>query len=282
MHLDLSYNPTQNDVNAVRRGLVAYNLAHVPDLYTYTAGEFAVVMQEEGRIVAGAICEIDWGWLFFDSVWTDESVRGKGYGTLVMQSAETHAVQHNTMQSYLFTTTFQARPFYEKIGYTLFGQVDDHPQGYSFYGLEKRGLQATPIDSRISIDEPPRHERSNIIEQGLLDNIATYVPIDFRKLAVFLRDDDGKIHGGAVGMTFWDWFDLQLFWIDDAQRGKGYGKQILTLVETELQQQGVLGIKCDTASFQSLGFYQAQGFDIMGTLDNRPPQHRSYFLKKRF
>ncbi|MEM9954821.1 MAG: GNAT family N-acetyltransferase [Chloroflexota bacterium] len=281
MRVELTTSPSQADIDHVRRGLIAYNLAQVPELYEHTTGDFAVVMHENSQVVAGALCEIDWGWLYFDSVWTDASVRGKGYGSLVIRAAEAHAVQHNIHQAYLFTTSFQARPFYEKLGYTCFGQVDDHPRGHSFYGMKKTGLQVQAIDPRVMIDAPPNHERASVIENGLLDEIATAVPLYVRKLAVFLRGDDNQIQGGAVGIAFWDWFDLQLLWIDDAYSGQGYGKQLLTTLETELRQRHLIGIRCDTASFQSLAFYQAQGFEVMGTLDNRPPKHTSYFLKKR-
>lgn len=39
-------------------------------------------------------------------------------------------------------------------------------------------------------------------------------------------------------------------------------------------------ITCDTSSFQALPFYQAQGFEIVGRLQERPPQYESYFLQK--
>ncbi len=34
--------------------------------------------------------------------------------------------------------TLQARGFYEKLGYSVFGRLDDHPKGSARYFLNKR------------------------------------------------------------------------------------------------------------------------------------------------
>jgi hypothetical protein len=39
---------------------------------------------------------------------------------------------------WLDTFSFQARPFYEKLGYEVFGQLEDYPRGHSRYFLQKR------------------------------------------------------------------------------------------------------------------------------------------------
>jgi len=38
----------------------------------------------------------------------------------------------------LDTTSFQARPFYEKLGYAVFGTLDDHPLSHAHYLLRKQ------------------------------------------------------------------------------------------------------------------------------------------------
>jgi hypothetical protein len=38
----------------------------------------------------------------------------------------------------LDTYNFQARPFYERAGYTVFGELPDHPPGGAKYYLAKR------------------------------------------------------------------------------------------------------------------------------------------------
>ncbi len=282
LRLELITKPSTQHIATVRTGLSNYNISQVPELLTLPDEEFLVIMRESGQIVAGAVCEFDWGYLYFDTVWTHASVRGKGYGTLVMNAAENYAKMKGIHRAYLMTTSFQARPFYEKLGYQRFGFQQDRPLGHTFHFMQKADLQMQTIDSRIQIESPPKADNLRVLDTGLLDDIAKTEPIVVENLAVFLRDYNHTILGGMVGATFWDWFDLRYLWLDESVRGQGWAKKMLAMTESQVKQDGNIGITCDTASFQSLAFYQSQGFEIIGTLKNRPPQHESYFIQKRF
>ena len=47
-------------------------------------------------------------------------------------------------RGYLETTSFQARPFYEKMGYEVFAELEDQPPGHTCYYLKKIGFRQTP------------------------------------------------------------------------------------------------------------------------------------------
>ena len=66
-----------------------------------------------------------------------ESMRGQGIGTELMRRAEREAVVRGCRNAWLDTFEFQARPFYEKLGYTCFGELADYPPGFSRYFLRK-------------------------------------------------------------------------------------------------------------------------------------------------
>lgn len=282
MNLDISLSLTKSDIYALRQGLQDFNLRKVPSLVDLPSEEFVVVMRENGRIVAGTVCELHWNYLYFDAVWTHESTRGKGYGSLVMQASESYAAEQGVRNAYLMTTSFQARPFYEKIGYTRFGFQADRPLGHTLHYMKKHNLATQPIDPRITVEAPPSDHSMTVIDTGLLNDIETVAPLHNQKLAIFLRDDEGKILGGIFGGMFWNWYDVHLFWLSDTVRGQGWGKAILAEAESVARQHGCIGIVCDTASFQAFDFYHAQGFEVIGTLENRPPQHESRFIQKRF
>ena len=55
-----------------------------------------------------------------------------------MTRAEEIARQRDCIGMWLDTYSFQARGFYEKLGFTVFGQVDDHPPGEQRFFLQKR------------------------------------------------------------------------------------------------------------------------------------------------
>jgi GNAT superfamily N-acetyltransferase len=280
MRLEVKNNISDAEIAEIRAGLSAYNVAKVPALLQLPHDDFVVVFREEGEILGGAVCNFDWGWLFFDNVFLDERLRGKGYGKIIMQAAESYAAQKGVNNAYLFTTGFQAKPFYLANGYHVFGENPDRPRGYTGTYLYKTNLLAHPIDRRISLENPPNPETVGILDAGLLAHAANYVPIVNKRLGVLLRDESGALKGGIAGGTFWNWFDLRYFWLDESLRGQGWGKQLLQAAEAEARARDCVGILCDTASFQSLDFYRSQGFEIFGRLKGRPPQHESYFLQK--
>jgi hypothetical protein len=55
-----------------------------------------------------------------------------------VRAAEAFAVQHGFQYARVETTSFQAKPFYEKLGYEVLGVLDDFPPGYRSYYLKKR------------------------------------------------------------------------------------------------------------------------------------------------
>jgi ribosomal protein S18 acetylase RimI-like enzyme len=70
--------------------------------------------------------------------------RGKGCGKALMAQAENIARANGCIGLWLDTYEFQARGFYEKLGFEVFGTLDDHPIGQKRFFLRKR-LSKGPI-----------------------------------------------------------------------------------------------------------------------------------------
>jgi GNAT superfamily N-acetyltransferase len=84
-----------------------------------------------------------WGWTSFsflhiDLLYLPELLRGQGLGRRLIEQAEAEAVQRGCQGVWLDTFSFQARGFYERLGYTVFGCIDDYPRGHSRFFLKKR------------------------------------------------------------------------------------------------------------------------------------------------
>jgi len=129
------------DMRRIGEGLGKYNLAQTGRDDFRRLNIF--VRDSDSAILGGVIGGTYWGWLYIDLLWIDESVRRAGYGRKLLKAEE--AINRGCTQVFLDTFSFQARPFYEKHGYTIFGELKDFPSGHSRYFLQKTLRQATLI-----------------------------------------------------------------------------------------------------------------------------------------
>jgi len=93
---------------------------------------------ERGEVMGGLLGSIWGGWLHITYLWMDEAVRGKRWATKLMDQAETYARERKCHSATLDTHSFQARPFYERRGYEIFGTLDDYPKGHKKFFLKKK------------------------------------------------------------------------------------------------------------------------------------------------
>ena len=90
------------------------------------------------KLVGGLISYIDWGqWLYIDTIWVDPDYRKKGIGQYLIISAEQKAKNKGIKRARLCTFDFQALLFYKKLGYTVYGKLEDFPEGHTLYYLKK-------------------------------------------------------------------------------------------------------------------------------------------------
>jgi GNAT superfamily N-acetyltransferase len=99
-------------------------------------------------------------------------------------------------------------------------------------------------------------------------------------LCFVLQGPDREVLGGVIGVTFWDWLHLDLMWIQEEHRGRGYGRRLLEMAEAEARQRGATNAFLDTFSFQAPGFYERFGYEVFGELPQFPSGHTRFFLRK--
>jgi GNAT superfamily N-acetyltransferase len=101
------------------------------------ARRFALLLHDEGkRLVAGLSGVLSWQWLFVEALWVADDWRNLGIGRALLAQAETRAVAEGCHSAWL--DTFQARGFYQALGYRQFGALSDYPAGQTRYFLRKR------------------------------------------------------------------------------------------------------------------------------------------------
>ncbi|MBD0369954.1 MAG: GNAT family N-acetyltransferase [Pyrinomonadaceae bacterium] len=135
LKISIEENPEPADLDIIERALVEHNEAKSePRNYTPLA---IFLRNNEGQIVGGLRGVTVWGWLFVSQLWVAENLRGQDYGTKLMEAAELEAKARNCHAAYVDTFSFLALDFYRKVGYTVFGQLEDFPKGHTRYFLKK-------------------------------------------------------------------------------------------------------------------------------------------------
>ena len=124
------------DEAIVVRGLLAFNEDRLGPANDQPV-KF-VARDSIGVVVGGILGHTRWRWLYDAKLWVDERARGHGLGTRLMGAAEDLARSRGCTDVSLDTFDYQARPFYEKLGYELFGTLEGYPPGSRQYYLRKR------------------------------------------------------------------------------------------------------------------------------------------------
>jgi GNAT superfamily N-acetyltransferase len=101
----------------------------------------------------------------------------------------------------------------------------------------------------------------------------------YQEVNLFLKNVDGGTFGGLVGEICWNWLEVHYLFVEEELRKYGYGKTLLAEAERLAIAKGCDFIKLDTLSFQALDFYQKQGYEVYGTIQNAGG-HTHYYLKK--
>lgn len=122
-------------------------------------------------------------------------------------------------------------------------------------------------------------------ESAVLDGLHAHSlqfapPLDIQSLNLYVRGRDGPVLGGLVGYTHWGWLTVSILWLDESLRAQGLGSQLLLSAEQEAVRRGCRHVYVDTLDFQGLSFYQKFGYTVFGVLDDLPPGHQRFFLRK--
>lgn len=139
------------------------------------------------------------------------------------------------------------------------------------------GMDAPQIIVTDQID--PATEAA--ISEGLnAFNDAVVGYADRRKLAVLVRDADGRVLGGALGRSSLGLAFLDLFHLPDALRGQGLGSEILRRFEAEGRARGCRAGVLYTISFQAPDFYARHGWKRFGEIACDPDGTSRVFMTK--
>jgi ribosomal protein S18 acetylase RimI-like enzyme len=133
----------------------------------------------------------------------------------------------------------------------------------------------------------PRHDLSpmeiDAVEERLYEhNRAATGHDDGAGLGFVLRDEAGRMIGAAAGYSWAGVSELKQMWVDEAFRGRGYGRALLEAFVAEAQRRGVRRVWVASYDFQAPGLYERLGFVRMAEFAGWPEGHVNVILCKTF
>lgn len=140
MKVEISTDPKKSESDILSQGIIDFNKSEVPDLEPNEAEvKFFVLARNEDDTVVGGIRAICfWNTLHIELLWLSDECRGNGIGKEILESAEAFATQNGCAKAFVETTSWQAKPFYERNGYKLVATLQDRPKGHASHYLAKK------------------------------------------------------------------------------------------------------------------------------------------------
>ena len=99
-------------------------------------------------------------------------------------------------------------------------------------------------------------------------------------LDILIRNAAGEIVGGLIASTYWGWLEVNVLWIAEGLRRLGHGRTLLRMAEAEAQTCGCAHVMLTTYSFQARGFYEKEGYRVVGEMAGYPPGAVYFWMRK--
>ncbi len=138
MEITITKTPDAKDVEFLWSKLREHGLGMLANTEMEEKFLFAIIAREGGEIIGGMLGEMYYRGLHISLLWVSENLRKTGLGTTMIGKAEDLARESSCTLIYLDTFSFQAPKFYEKLGFEVFGKIENFPENYTRYFLLKR------------------------------------------------------------------------------------------------------------------------------------------------
>ena len=135
--ITLTDAPSDADAELLQQGLIADNRQFLGE---FDLRRLGLMAHADGRTIGGLLGDTARGQLHIDRLWLEPAYRRRGLGSRLLATAEAEARRRDCRIAWLDTYDFQAKPFYERHGYEVFGELGRMPNGH------RRWFMCKPLD----------------------------------------------------------------------------------------------------------------------------------------
>lgn len=127
--------PEAEDVSVLEQGVREFNRRIAGPSRNKPLAVF--LRDAEGQLLGGVAGRTVYGSFLIHVMWIAPALRRQGLGRRLLEQAELSARSRGCTSAQVDTLSFQGLDFYQRLGFTVVGKVDDFPTGHSRYFLVK-------------------------------------------------------------------------------------------------------------------------------------------------
>ena len=131
---------TKEESDLIWQGIIEYNSSKLSLKGDIPFIPVNRVMKDlDGNIIGGINCELSYYWntMYIDMLWVKDEFRKKRLASKLLKEIELIGKEQGCKLVHLETMDFQAKDFYIKNGYEIFGKLDNVPKGHKRYYMKK-------------------------------------------------------------------------------------------------------------------------------------------------
>lgn len=137
------------------------------------------------------------------------------------------------------------------------------------------------IDLRIVFEPFPDDDLARFLEDNVIAHSFARTGVsEWHPLGFFVRNVRGEWLGGCMGYIWGGWLQIRWLWVTEALRGQGYGRRLMDAAEEMGVERGAQSSTLETHNPEALQFYRARGYEVFAALEDYPPGHSKFFLRK--
>lgn len=134
---------------------------------------------------------------------------------------------------------------------------------------------------QIISDFNPSDTDNHILSEALLKFNADILGETGQPFSIYLKDDQGNIHGGVLTWLHSDSIHIDTLWVNENLRHQGFGTKLLQTAEDEATKHGCTFSTVNTMDFQAEDFYLKYGYERICEFKNYILGHTRIFLRKK-
>lgn len=136
-HIALVPDPDDHLRAVILDGLRDFNFTTVAPGHEIEPLAVAIRDPADGSAIGGLWGRTGMGWLTIELIFVPETLRGRQIASRLIAVAEGEALRRKCHSAWLETLNPRARSLYERLGFAVFGELENFPHGNSRTFLRK-------------------------------------------------------------------------------------------------------------------------------------------------